>query len=147
MAEMTELKLLALDDEDLQIISAHMQDSVFKASDLEWHGKRGHFYLVVNRFVWEKAARASEGYERRKAALSFKRVQAVRTLGIDRRDDQAVYSLLAIRFSRKDEGPDGTIELTLAGGSAISLDVECIEAQLADTGGVWGTENRPKHDA
>ncbi|MFD1745319.1 DUF2948 family protein [Rhizobium helianthi] len=144
---MTDLKLLALDEEDLQIISAHMQDSVFKAADLEWWPKRSQFCLVVNRFVWEKANRATEGYERRRAALTFKRVSAVRTLGVSRQDENAVYALLAIRFSKKGDGPDGVIELTLAGGSAISLDVECIEAQLADTGGVWGTENRPSHEA
>lgn len=147
MVEMTELKLLALDEEDLQIISAHMQDSVFKAVDLEWLPKRGQFCLVVNRFVWEKAERAKEGFERRRAAVTFKRVSAVRTLGVNRQDRQAVYSLLAIRFSKNGDGPDGVVELTLAGGSAISLDVECIEAQLADTGGVWGTENRPSHEA
>lgn len=147
MVEMTELKLLALDEEDLQIVSAHMQDSVFKGGDLDWRHKRGQFSLVVNRFVWEKAARVIEGFERRRAVLTFKRVEAVRTLGLDRSDENAVYSLLAIRFDRRGDGPDGVVELTLAGGSAISLEVECIEAQLADTGGAWGTGNKPSHDA
>ncbi len=146
MATMTELKLLALDDEDLKIVSAHMQDSVFKASDIEWSQKRGHFSLVVNRFVWEVAARGTKGFERRRAAVTFKRVLAVRALGVDRHHEDQVYSLLALRFDQKGDGPDGTVELTLAGGAAISLDVECIEAQLADTGGAWGTENLPKHD-
>ncbi|WP_210103608.1 MULTISPECIES: DUF2948 family protein [Rhizobium/Agrobacterium group] len=143
---MTELKLLALDADDLKIVSAHMQDSVFKATDIEWSPKRGHFSLVVNRFVWEAAARGAKGFERRRAAITFKRVTAVRALGVARHREDLVYSLLAMRFDQKDEGPDGTIELTLAAGAAISLDVECIEAQLADTGGAWGTENLPQHE-
>lgn len=146
MDQMTELRLLALDAEDLKIISAHMQDSVFKPQDIDWSARRGQFSLSVNRFVWEAANRGAKGYERRRAALAFKRVSAVRTLGLDRRKADAVYSLLAIRFEQKGEGPDGRIELTLAGGAAISLDVECIEAQLADTGGAWETTNRPEHD-
>lgn len=145
MDQMTELRLLALDAEDLKIISAHMQDSVFKPQDIDWSARRGQFSLSVNRFVWEAANRGAKGYERRRAALAFKRVSAVRTLGIDRKAE-TVYSLLAIRFEQNGEGPDGRIELTLAGGAAISLDVECIEAQLADTGGAWETSNRPKHD-
>ncbi|MCO5732962.1 DUF2948 family protein [Rhizobium sp. SSA_523] len=143
---MTDLKLLALDAEDLQILSAHMQDSVFKPGDMDWVPKRGQFSLVVNRFVWEKADRGSKGYERRRAVLAFKRVAAVRTLGLDRRRADEVYSLLAIRFQPRGEGPEGQVELVLAGGAAISLDVECIEAQLADTGGAWETDFRPKHD-
>ncbi len=146
MATMSELKLLALDEDDLKIVSAHMQDSVFKPADIDWSPKRGQFSLVVNRFVWEAVDRGSKGFERRRAALAFKRVNAVRTLGIDRRAGEAVYALLAIRFDKRGDGPDGTVELTLAAGAAISLDVECIEAQLADTGGAWGTENRPQHD-
>lgn len=146
MATMSELKLLALDEDDLKIVSAHMQDSVFKPADIDWSPKRGQFSLVVNRFVWEAVDRGSKGFERRRAALAFKRVHAVRTLGIDRGAGEAVYALLAIRFDKRGDGPDGTVELTLAAGAAISLDVECIEAQLADTGGAWGTENRPQHD-
>ncbi len=146
MDQMTELRLLALDEDDLKIVSAHMQDSVFKPGDIEWSPRRGQFSLVVNRFVWEAADRGTKGYERRRAVLTFKRVGAVRTLGISRRKTDDVYSLLAIRFVQNGEGPDGKIELTLAAGAAISLDVECIEAQLADTGGAWGTSNRPKHD-
>ncbi|MBT9371979.1 DUF2948 family protein [Rhizobium sp. CSW-27] len=143
---MTDLKLLALDEEDLKIVSAHMQDSVFKPHDIDWSPKRRQFSLVVNRFVWEAADRGDKGYERRRAVLSFKRVEAVRALGVDRDSRNDVHSLLAIRFTQSGEGPDGVIELTLAGGAAISLDVECIEAQLADTGGAWGTANLPKHD-
>lgn len=144
---MTDLKLLALDTDDLSIISAHMQDAVFKVSDLSFSARSGLFSLAANRFVWEKAARAAKSFERRRAALSFKRVEAVRSIGFDRNRADGVMSLLAIRYIPKGEGPDGVVELILAGGGMIALEVECIEAQLADTGGAWETTTRPEHEA
>jgi hypothetical protein len=142
---MTNLKLLALDGEDLAIISAHMQDSVFKISDMSYAPRLGQFSLAANRFIWELSDRKDQAYERRRSALVFKRVQAVRSTGIDRRRRDEVLSLLAIRFDQKGEGPDGTIELTLAAHATIALDVECIEVQLADIGGAWETASKPSH--
>ena len=66
------LKLIALDADDLAIISAHMQDAVFKVGDLSFSARSGLFSLAANRFVWEKAARTTKSFERRRAALSFK---------------------------------------------------------------------------
>lgn len=143
--DMTELKLLALDADDLAVVSAHMQDAVFKVVDLSFSIRTGLFSIAVNRFVWEKADRAARSFERRRAALSFKRVQAVRSIGFDRGKGDEVLSLLALRFVMKDEGPDGVVELVLSGGGMIALDVECIEAQLADTGGAWETGSKPGH--
>ncbi|NKL63110.1 DUF2948 family protein [Rhizobium leguminosarum] len=142
---MTELKLVALDDEDLAIISAHMQDSVFKVGDIDWSPRDAQFALAVNRFVWEGAERKRRGFERRRAALVFKRALAVRSLGIDRQKRDEVLSLLALRFEKKGEGPEGTIELSLSGTASIALDVECIEVQLADIGGAWEASSKPRH--
>ncbi|MBB5665106.1 hypothetical protein GGE68_003320 [Rhizobium leguminosarum] len=142
---MTELKLVALDDEDLAIISAHMQDSVFKVGDIDWSPRDAQFALAVNRFVWEGAERKRRGFERRRTALVFKRVLAVRSLGIDRGKRDEVLSLLALRFEQKGEGPEGTIELSLSGTASIALDVECIEVQLADIGGAWEASSKPRH--
>jgi hypothetical protein len=142
---MTNLKLLALDGEDLAIISAHMQDSVFKIADMSYAPRLGQFSLAANRFIWELSDRKNQPYERHRSALVFKRVQAVRSTGIDRRRRDEVLSLLAIRFDQKGEGPDGTVELTLAAHATIALDVECIEVQLADIGGAWETASKPSH--
>ena len=75
----------------------------------------GQFSVAANRFDWELSERKGKPYERHRAALVFKRVQAVRTIGIDRRRLDDVLSVLAIRFTPKGEGPEGTIELSLAG--------------------------------
>ncbi|MBB4216348.1 hypothetical protein CO662_30645 [Rhizobium anhuiense] len=142
---MTDLKLVALDDEDLAVVSAHMQDSVFKVGDIDWSPRDAQFALAVNRFVWEGAERKRRGFERRRAALVFKRVLAVRSLGIDRGKRDEVLSLLALRFEPKGEGPDGTVELSLSGTASIALDVECIEVQMADIGGAWEASSKPRH--
>jgi len=142
---MAELKLLALDGEDLAVVSAHMQDAVFKVGDMEYEPRGLQFSLAANRFDWEEADGKRKSFERHRAALVFKRVLAVRTQGIDRRRRDTVLSLLAIRFEQKGEGPDGTIELLLSGNATLALDVECIEVQLADIGGAWETASKPHH--
>jgi len=142
---MTELKLLALDTDDLGIVSAHMQDAVFKLSYVQWSASEKIFSLAANRFDWEKAGEKKKGFERHRAALVLKRVEAVRSTGIDRNRKDDVLSLLAVRFMPKGEGPDGTVELLLSGGGTIALDVECIEVALADIGGAWETATRPRH--
>lgn len=142
---MSGLKLLALDEEDLDIVSAHMQDSVFKVAECAFDARTRQFSLTANRFVWETASEKGRPLERRKAALVFKRVSGVKSAGVDRKNRDAVLDLLAIRFEKQGEGPEGVIELVLAGGGVVRLDVECIEAQLADVGGAWETKSKPQH--
>ncbi|MCJ8149340.1 MULTISPECIES: DUF2948 family protein [Shinella] len=144
---MDSLKLLALDTEDLSVVSAHLQDAVFKTDGLAYDARHHVFSVVVNRFVWEKAGGRGKSFERRRAAIAFKRVNAVRSIGIDRKDKDAVLSLLAIDFTPNGEGPEGTLELVLSGNASIALDVECVEVQLADTGGAWETSLKPRHPA
>ncbi|MCF3641878.1 DUF2948 family protein [Rhizobium sp. TRM95111] len=144
---MDSLKLMALDADDLAVISAHVQDAVCKIADLSFDARHGVFSLAVNRFVWEKADRRGKGFERRRSVIAFKRVNAVRSIGIDRKDRDGVLALLALRFAPKGEGPDGTVEIVMAGDAGIALDVECVESQLADTGGAWETTLKPRHPA
>ncbi|WP_275788609.1 DUF2948 family protein [Pararhizobium gei] len=142
---MDALKLMGLDAEDLDIVSAHVQDAVCKVSGLSYVPRLRQLSLVINRFVWETAESRGNAFERRRSVLLFKRVNAVRSTGFNRQDGEQVLSLLAIQFEQNGEGPDGTVELVLAGGGSILLDVECIEVQLADTGGAWETGLKPRH--
>ena len=142
---MSGLKLMALDGEDLSVISTHMQDSVFKLKDVSFDRKHGQFLLSANRFVWESVAKKGQPPERCRSVLALKRVGNVRSNGFNRDNREEVHSLLAVQFSQNGEGPDGTVELTLSGGGAIALDVECIEAQLADVSGGWETASKPHH--
>lgn len=142
---MTELKLLALDNDDLGVISAHMQDAVFKVGDVRWSPAERNFSLAGNRFVWETAGKKRKGFERRRAAIVFKRVEAVRSTGININKKDDVLSLLTVTFQQKGDGPEGTVELVLSGKATIALDVECIEVALADVGGAWETASKPRH--
>ena len=142
------LRLVALDEEDLQVLSAHLQDAVLKVSDLQYLAKEMRFVLTANRFAWEEAKPrflCKPTYQRRRTALHFNRVSAARATGIARGRPDEVLSLLAVRFVAG-EAPAGTIELTFSANAAIRLDVECIEAQLTDLGAAWETESVPRHD-
>jgi hypothetical protein len=138
------LKLVALDQEDLAIISAHLQDAVVRVSDLAVLPHERRFALMARRFDWE--ARTDEPPRRRLTGLHFERVTAVRARGVDRSRSDAVLSLLAIAFEERDP-PSGTATLIFADGAAIQIDVECIEMQMKDLGPVWQAESRPRHDA
>ncbi|TGQ66214.1 MAG: DUF2948 family protein [Mesorhizobium sp.] len=142
---MAALKLIALDDQDLGIVSAHVQDAVMKVSDLEFLPSAKRFVLTMNRFVWEaKSGLFRQHNERRQAVLHFDRVLGAKTSGIARDKPAEVLSLLAVSFIEISK-PAGIVELIFSGGSAIMLDVECIEARLADIGGAWEATSRPAH--
>jgi len=144
---MNALKLVALDDQDLSIVSAHVQDAVMKVGDLEFLPAAKRFVLTMNRFVWEaKSGLFRQHNERRQAVLHFDRVLGVKTNGIARNKPAEVLSLLAISFVEISK-PAGIVELIFAGGGTIMLDVECIEARLADIGGAWEATSRPVHRA
>lgn len=146
---MTPLKLIALDREDLQIISAHVQDALARVADVVWLAREKRFVMLVNRFAWEAATEAEERhaevhFERRAAALHFERVLSVRRRKIRQDTPDAVLNLLAIRFTET-QPPAGTIDLLFSLDAAVRLEVECIEARLADLGPAWQTEARPEH--
>ncbi|TIU81367.1 MAG: DUF2948 family protein [Mesorhizobium sp.] len=142
---MAVLKLIAFDDQDLSIVSAHVQDAVMKVSDLEYLPAAKRFVLTMNRFVWEaKSGLFRQHNERRQSVLHFDRVLGVKTSGIQRDKPAEVLSLLAISFIAISK-PAGIVELVFSGGGTIMLDVECVEARLADVGGAWEATSRPVH--
>ncbi len=136
------LKLIALDADDLEIMSAHLQDAVLKVADIVWLPAEKRFALAVRRFDWEGVP---HGHRRRRlTALHFDRVLAVRSTRIDKATPDHVLSLLAIGFSGQD-GPEGDVTLHFSDGAAIRLEVECIEAQMKDLGPVWEALATPGH--
>lgn len=142
---MIPLKLIALDADDLKIVSAHVQDAVLKAGDIQYHPGRKCLILAINRFAWETAKGVLRQHnERRNAVLHFDRVTSVQSTGIPRGRPDEVLSLLAATFVPGEE-PAGVVELVFAGGGIIRADVECIEARLSDLGGAWQASSRPVH--
>lgn len=125
------LNLGALDLEDLKIISALVQDSVFPITEMKWNAKQRRFGLLLNRFRWEEGARSQAAPERVQSLLAFDGVLGVASQGIDRGNADMILSLMAIEFEAGAEG-SGDILLTLAGDGAIRLRIETIEATLKD---------------
>lgn len=125
------LNLGALDIEDLKIMSALVQDSVFPITEMKWSKKQRRFGLLLNRFRWEEGARVTTSPERVQSLLAFDGVLNVSSQGIDRSDADMVLSLMSIEFTAGTDGA-GEVLLTLAGDGAIRLEVEAIEATLKD---------------
>ncbi|HEX2594679.1 MAG TPA: DUF2948 family protein [Rhizomicrobium sp.] len=142
------LKLAAEDAEDLEVLSARLQDAVAQVQDLIYLPKKKRFAALFNRFKWEDSAKAKSDAEhlRVRAGLHFDRVLGVKSHNIKLGAPDAVISLLAIRYTAKDaEDPSGTIELVFAGGGAIRLEVECVDAELGDVSTEWAARGRPEH--
>jgi Protein of unknown function (DUF2948) len=144
MANMTLLKLAALDDDDLKVISACVQDAVLKIGEISFKPRDKRLVLPVNRFAWEKDGKRLEVPERRRSVLHFDRVMQVKSTGIDRKDSSGVLSILALQFTL-DQAPAGSLEIIFAGGASLRIDLECIETQLADLGPTWAAKAKPKH--
>lgn len=138
---MPDLKLLALDSEDLQVISATTQDAVVRVGDMGFAKADHRFALLMNRFVWEEDGKTRV---RKRAALHFDRVNDVRVQGIDLNATEGVLELLALTFTITDD-PAGTVELDFAGGGTVQLSVECLEGRLADLGAAWSAKATPAH--
>lgn len=141
---MTTLKLIALDAEDLDVISAHVQDAVLKVEDMGLAQADRRFALMLNRFDWTTAGGRGKG-QRKRAVLRFEHVNAARTAGFDPNAREGVLELLAIRFE-KTNAPAGVLTLDFAGGGTVALDVECLEARLHDLGAAWAAKATPAHD-
>ncbi len=142
---MEPLKLIALDEEDLAVLSSLLQDAVLRVADMTYLPKQKRFAAALNRFEWEKAARESgKDYKRRRSALRFDRVFNAKLKNIKPRAGDRVLSLLALSFTPK-EAPGGTLTLTFSGDASIQLDIECIEAELKDLGPEWRTRHKPQH--
>lgn len=143
-ATMTELKLLALDAEDLEVISAYVQDAVIRVGDMGFVAPENRFACLMNRYAWEAETARGRG-ERRRTALHFERVKSVRITGIDQTARDGVLDLLTVQFVETD-APAGHIDLCFAGGGTVRLEVECIEARMKDLGAAWSAKARPDHD-
>ncbi|HVB90372.1 MAG TPA: DUF2948 family protein [Beijerinckiaceae bacterium] len=136
------LRLLAVDGEDLDVISAHLQDALVRLGEMAYFPSAQRFALVADRFDW--CAAAAGRMERCRAGLHFDRVLRVRRSGFAQEDPGALLNLLSIAFEPSDP-PAGSIYLTFSGGGALRLEVECVEAQMRDIGPRWATRRKPGH--
>lgn len=136
------LKLVAFDEDDLAVISAHLQDAVLRVEDVAYLPGQRRFALCARRFDWE--AGEGEPPRRRLTGLHFERVTSVRTRHIDPSRKDEVLNLLAVTFEPT-TAPSGVVTLIFSDERAVRLEVECVEAQMKDLGPIWEAEGRPVH--
>jgi hypothetical protein len=149
---MEELKLVALDRDDIGVVSAHVQDALVRVGDIFWQPREHRFVMALKRFDWIKAVDAKGGYRdgdgrdyrRCRTALRFDRVLSCKCRGLDQAKKDAQLNLLAVEFAGRD-APAGTVTLTFSGGGVIRLEVECLEAELVDLGEIFAAHTCPDH--
>lgn len=141
-----QLKLVAFDEEDLAVISAHVQDAVIKVADMIYLPKEKRFAIAMKRFVWESAITGRvRTFERRQSTLVFDHVHAAQCANLKRDNPNTIVELLAVVFEPGEE-PGGYLILHFAGGTAVRLAAEAIEVRLADQDAAWPTKRLPVHD-
>lgn len=149
---MSDLRIAAFDGDDLNVISAHLQDAIVRIGDVNFNPKTRQFVLVANRFAWEDVAEEAGGKTnsehgvRKRTGVVFAGVSGAKSQKIKQGAPEAVLSLLAIEFEAGKEPPAGVIKLLFSGGGVIELDVECVEVEMEDLGPTWETGNIPAHD-
>lgn len=142
---MQQLKLIALDPDDIAVVSTHLQDAVVRIGDIVWLPAEHRLVLGLNRFDWEACGCDDPCYKRRRTALRFERVNAFRCRNVNPKAKDEVLNLLAVEFDETD-APGGTVTLIFSGGAALRLEVECLECELADLGPTWDAKARPVHE-
>lgn len=146
MSEPSPLRLIAEDAEDLEIISAAVQDAVTKAANLKFDKRQRRFTIELNRFRWEEATTDPRQRERVRSLLAIDGVLSAKARGLTRSDPELVVSLLRVEFVPADEPPAGEVVLTFAGDGEIRLETEVLDVTLLDSDYVWPTRHLPSHE-
>ena len=142
---MEQVKFVALDKEDLEVVSTHLQDAQVKVADVHWRPAEKRLVLAVDRFDWPAAVCSREPELRRcRSALRFERVLACKCKHVNPAGKDTVLNLLAVELANGDS-PGGVVTLFFSGGATLRLEVECLECELADLGPVRTATARPMH--
>ena len=138
------LKLLALNDDDLKVLSAHLQDSVILVKDMIFLKKSRTFLMMVNRFMWEDVERGIFRENKRiRCAVKFENVLEVKSRNISQKKKDKILELLSIDSEVKNNKKE--LLITFAGNNEIILIVEEINILLDDVGFPWKVKHVPKH--
>jgi hypothetical protein len=126
-------RLIALDADDLAVISAHVQDAHVQTADIIWRQAEKRLVIGMNRLDWEQTLKGETEPRRLIAALRFERVLSCKSRNISLDVPDTTLELLGIEFHPGDP-PGGSAVLMFNGGGVLRVDVECLECELADLG-------------
>ena len=139
------LKLLALNDDDLKVLSAHLQDSVVLVKDIIFLKKSRTFLIMVNRSMWEDIELGIFRENKRiRCAVKFENVLEVKSRNISQKKKDKILELLSIDSEIKNNKKE--LLITFAGNNEIILIVEEINILLDDVGASWKVKHTPKHE-
>jgi hypothetical protein len=141
---MEAVKFVALDKDDLAVVSTHLQDAEVRVADVRWRPQEKRLVLAVDRFDWPAATATAPEFRRCRSALRFERVLACKCRHVDPAGKDGVLTLLAVEFEETDP-PAGTVTLIFSGGPALRIEVECLEVELVDLGPTWTAASHPAH--
>ena len=139
------LKLIAKKEEDLRIVSAHLQDSIVSVSDIANLKKNKIFLMQLNRFMWEDVEKGVFRKNKRiRTILKFENVLKILSKNINQLSKDQFLDFLAIETNVT---PDNNYEMKIifAGDSIIKVISEVIEVTLDDQGEAWDAKSKPKH--
>ena len=139
------LKLIARTEEDLRVVSAHLQDSIANLSDIASLKKNKIFLMQLNRFMWEDVEKGVFRKNKRiRTVLKFENVIKVFSKNINQLKKDKFLDFLTIETIQM---PDNNYEMKIvfAGDAIIRVISEVIEVTLDDQGDAWDTKNMPKH--
>jgi hypothetical protein len=128
-----QLKLIALDEDDLAVISTHVQDARLQVCDIIWRRAEKRLVIGMSRLDWEQTLSGETEPRRLVSALRFDCVLACKSRNIDFAARELRLELIGIEFHPGDD-PGGSALLLFSGGKALRLDVECLECELTDLG-------------
>ncbi len=140
------LKLIAKTEEDLRVLSAHLQDSIVKTSEIANLKKNRMFLLQLNRFMWEDVEKGIFRKNKRiRTMLRFENILKATSKNVNQNKNDRFLDFLAIETFKM---PDKNYEMNLifSGDIVIKLVAEAIEVTLDDQGLPWDSKNKPKHD-
>ena len=132
--EVKNLKLIARTEEDLRVVSAHLQDSIANVSEIANLQKNKTFLLQLNRFMWEDVEKGVFRKNKRiRTVLKFENVIKVISKNINQIKKDNFLDFLTIETKKM---PDNNYEMKIvfAGDSIIKVISEVIEVTLDDQG-------------
>lgn len=145
------LRLPAAGQDDLQVLSALLQDAIIPGEDMQFDRGGRRFVMVANRFCWdlppvEGVTSESGGpvYRRRLCGIQIAGVHSVRQSGMPPDRRAALLNLLAMTSAIEE---DGTTSLTMmfSGGAALRLSLDALRVIAEDIAPGQPTPNRPHH--
>ena len=139
------LKLIARTEEDLRVVSAHLQDAIVNVNDIANLKKNKILLLQLNRFMWEDVEKGVFRKNKRiRTVLKFENVIKVNSKNINQVKKDKFLDFLTIETNKMTDN-NYEMKILFAGGSIVKIISEIIEVTLDDQGDAWVTKNKPKH--